>query len=94
MNPISFFAHSQTTAALRPFQKQSDEMRSQPLLTCQGIPVYHISVNDVDEAYEASTVRRLHKWGSYYHPDMLSGMCSVGGECKIYIDSSDDNVDL
>ncbi|MCE2790111.1 MAG: hypothetical protein LW630_09395 [Saprospiraceae bacterium] len=90
MNPISFFAHSQSTANVRPFQERSDEMRSKPLLACNGIPMYHISVNDVDADYEKSPVRRLHKWGSYYHPDMLSGMCSVGADCKIYVDSSDE----
>lgn len=55
--------------------------------TIDGVPVYHISSAqfNIDHLFKGGV--RPKRFGTFYHPHLLIGMPSMGGDVKVYIDT-------
>ncbi len=53
-----------------------------------GIPVFHCGFNVPDFEIDTAVRNKRRQWGKFHHPYMMIGMPDVGGDNKVYVDSS------
>lgn len=58
-----------------------------PYRILDGLPVFYSGNNILEFEEPEFLTNKIHKWGEYYHPYLMSGMPCVGGWNKIYVDT-------
>jgi hypothetical protein len=53
-----------------------------------GVPVFHCGFNMPDFEIDSDARNKRRPWGNFHHPYMMIGMPEVGGDNKVYVDSS------
>ena len=60
---------------------------AEPYRIIEGKPVYHDHYNYSHLPERSWRPSRMFSWGWFYHPSLIIGMPSVGGDCDLLVDT-------